>query len=696
MITQHNTATSTTVLLAQSLPLPVNSTCTSEFNVTVHNDKLLDGTHYTTRNISTSQSLAHSCSDRTKDRTRIVICSGRQHCVAVPFIDELSRSQCCTRHLPTGGVPRNGYFLVLNPNSMPTYASQGSVNPNSMPTYASQGSANPNHINTVHGHSTQLLAHSALSPNQVPNKPPDPVTPRATTTVKDATAQYYCNDNTSSVAPDFYPSSSLSLLPPSSNQPQPKTNASEPDNQDADDSSFSLSASSDDASSIDSDIDPRDNDGNENNPNNGNNNGGNDDGDDGDDDNNDSDGNRSLPYPFNQPPSRPDGPLSPTHHNSFAFCELDSTIIPPSSLMFPDAIAYGINGAIHLRDLPLCVRTSTSIASICLNYIRAPPNIQRRLRDLNAFHLDHTFDTLIAAMDDFETTRDQDVIDCLYNTLSRATNLVTNHLTDQESANMHPTNLPRTFKQLIDNDSSTLLSESCACALIYALKTIFLVHHRNYPSTDTYLPNYYASDLISIARDIPSTAEALHLFSASTSFKTLPWFVHKAFLPLELPDPEDQYLDSPRDDHPFSNLIHVQAESWQIHQHTDPFITSFERNPAETSAFHQYAKFLITLALFHHGKVYHKTQAADDFPFHQNQLIVGNLPPVDQFFSAFASAFPMLTKPTKEQANNPSHIRRWVLLTINIDGITYHEMTSDQEVVNKFSVNITNLLTLQN
>ena len=113
-----------------SLPLPVDSTCTSEFNVTVHNDKLLDGTHYTTRDISTSQSLAHSCSDRTTDRTHIVICSGRQHCVAVPFIDELSSSQCRTRHLPTGGVPRNGYVLVLNPNSMPTCASQGSVNPN--------------------------------------------------------------------------------------------------------------------------------------------------------------------------------------------------------------------------------------------------------------------------------------------------------------------------------------------------------------------------------------------------------------------------------------------------------------------------------------------------------------------------------------------------------------------------------------
>jgi hypothetical protein len=40
-------------------------------------------------------------------------------------------------------------------------------------------------------------------------------------------------------------------------------------------------------------------------------------------------------------------------------------------------------------------------------------------------------------------------------------------------------------------------------------------------------------------------------------------------------------------------------------------------------------------------------------------------------------------------------IRKWVLSTINIDGITYHEMTSDQEVETTFSISIQNLLTLQ-
>jgi hypothetical protein len=91
MTTQHNTTQHNTTQHGDeyngtpctSLPLPVDSTRTSEFNVTAHNDKLLDSSHYTTRNISTSQSLAHSCSDRMTDSSHIVICSGRQHCVAV-------------------------------------------------------------------------------------------------------------------------------------------------------------------------------------------------------------------------------------------------------------------------------------------------------------------------------------------------------------------------------------------------------------------------------------------------------------------------------------------------------------------------------------------------------------------------------------------------------------------------------------
>ena len=67
----------------------------------------------------TSPSLVHLCNDRPTDSIHVV-----------PYVDTLGSSQCHTRHLSTGGVPRNGHVLVLNLNPMPTYASTGSVNPN--------------------------------------------------------------------------------------------------------------------------------------------------------------------------------------------------------------------------------------------------------------------------------------------------------------------------------------------------------------------------------------------------------------------------------------------------------------------------------------------------------------------------------------------------------------------------------------
>ena len=67
----------------------------------------------------TSPSLVHLCNDGPTDSIHVV-----------PYVDTLGSSQCHTRHLSTGGVPRNGHVLALNLNPMPTYASTGSVNPN--------------------------------------------------------------------------------------------------------------------------------------------------------------------------------------------------------------------------------------------------------------------------------------------------------------------------------------------------------------------------------------------------------------------------------------------------------------------------------------------------------------------------------------------------------------------------------------
>ena len=104
-----------------SLPLHGNSPHTCQCMVNVHNNRHLDSAHFVVcmpYDSHTSPSLIHLCNDRPTDSIHVV-----------PYVDTLDSSQCHTRHLPTGGVPRNGHVLVLNLNPMPTYASTGSVEP---------------------------------------------------------------------------------------------------------------------------------------------------------------------------------------------------------------------------------------------------------------------------------------------------------------------------------------------------------------------------------------------------------------------------------------------------------------------------------------------------------------------------------------------------------------------------------------
>jgi hypothetical protein len=77
----------------------------------------------------TSTSIAHVCSDRPADSTRIVSYIRRQNARTVPNVDIVGSSKCHTRHLATGGVARFNYVLVTNSNPVTTCASDGRVNP---------------------------------------------------------------------------------------------------------------------------------------------------------------------------------------------------------------------------------------------------------------------------------------------------------------------------------------------------------------------------------------------------------------------------------------------------------------------------------------------------------------------------------------------------------------------------------------
>ena len=115
------------------LPLPGKSQRTYLSTVNVHNDRLIDSAHFAQPmshdSTYTSPSIAHVCSNRPADITRIVSYIRRQYARTVPNVDIVGSSKCHTRHLATGGVARFNYVLVTNSNPVTTCASDGRANP---------------------------------------------------------------------------------------------------------------------------------------------------------------------------------------------------------------------------------------------------------------------------------------------------------------------------------------------------------------------------------------------------------------------------------------------------------------------------------------------------------------------------------------------------------------------------------------
>ena len=92
-----------------------------------------------------------------------------------------------------------------------------------------------------------------------------------------------------------------------------------------------------------------------------------------------------LPSLFPDPPYRPDDILLERHLYPFQMFQ-EEAYNPPAELSFPDATLPDDNGPICLRDLPICVNTSITVASFRLNFLDVPP-VVNHIRDLNRRHL---------------------------------------------------------------------------------------------------------------------------------------------------------------------------------------------------------------------------------------------------------------------------------------------------------------------
>ena len=95
---------------------------------------------------------------------------------------------------------------------------------------------------------------------------------------------------------------------------------------------------------------------------------------------------RMLPSLLLDPPYHPDDNLSAIHLNPFRMFQ-EEDYNAPAELFFPDSILHNDkNGPICLCNLPICVNTSITIASFCLNYLNAPPTV-KYIRYINQQHL---------------------------------------------------------------------------------------------------------------------------------------------------------------------------------------------------------------------------------------------------------------------------------------------------------------------
>ncbi|KAI2506228.1 hypothetical protein MHU86_8163 [Fragilaria crotonensis] len=241
-------------------------------------------------------------------------------------------------------------------------------------------------------------------------------------------------------------------------------------------------------------------------------------------------------------------------------------------------------------------------------------------------------------------------VECMTHTLNRATYLLLAHLRSPQRE-LFPQNLPSSFNDL-DDDQSEIMSK-CATAFIYALRMMYLVHHRNYNTLGYPKHLFYPGNLHEIARDINSSAAALSLFPKSTTFRKLPYFIQDTFQDIDqFPMPPDE-LTHHQLENLQSSVTHIESQFRAANPFTTAFVNTFDTH-ADTHADTQattlhIAQEFIRFAILQHGMAHHKICISRDPEFSQYEIIVGNLPPADHLLTAFSVSFPMVTKPSDVQ-----------------------------------------------
>ncbi|KAI2511802.1 hypothetical protein MHU86_2534 [Fragilaria crotonensis] len=276
-----------------------------------------------------------------------------------------------------------------------------------------------------------------------------------------------------------------------------------------------------------------------------------------------------------------------------------------------------------MRNLPACVDVSITAASFCLRYIQSDAATKKCIRDLTTDHLRHFFRELHPVLTvDHTTIADND-----------------------DSIEWHPAS----YLSLLTDHEPDTPGHECALAILYAFKTLHLVHFLTYPSSQDSTFKFMPHDLSDIIRNVPSFATALRLFPNRSNFRDVPAFIHTFFQDQQVAsNPFDKRQDSQRssyNEHPTnfgSTSLFAFTYSPLVNGFGDP---SPEVPPRSSLA----ARSLISAALQHHASLSTKVTNGDDPDLQPTNIILGALPPADMIFNYHCSAFPMATLPTTEQ-----------------------------------------------
>ncbi|KAI2495895.1 hypothetical protein MHU86_18593 [Fragilaria crotonensis] len=193
-----------------------------------------------------------------------------------------------------------------------------------------------------------------------------------------------------------------------------------------------------------------------------------------------------LPPLFPEPPLRHLNPLAPVHHRPYAMFQ-DPAHHPSSALMFSEAtLDDPLNGTIHLRDLPLCIEISTTIAAFCLNFLAAPPEVHH-IRDITSSDMKPisrhiTLRHQMPSPNSSVFPRRQ-VLPTRHDSHSEPCYQLANPAFHRRTTLLLTFGIPDKYyditRDFYENPPYCPMETTCAVGLIYALRLYYITHHRH-------------------------------------------------------------------------------------------------------------------------------------------------------------------------------------------------------------------------